>query len=180
MRHGRTDWNQQRRIQGRTDIPLNDEGREMARKAAEEYKDVHFDVCYCSPLIRAKETAQLLLEGRNVPIIFDDRLKEMSFGIYEGVANSFSIPDCPINEFFFHPEAYTTPVEEGESLDELFARTGEFLKEVVEPGLKEGKDILIVAHGALNSCITCQVKKRSLSDFWVEGIPNCKLQTLIE
>ena len=43
MRHGRTDWNQQRRIQGRTDIPLNDEGREMARKAAEEYKDVHFD-----------------------------------------------------------------------------------------------------------------------------------------
>ena len=115
MRHGRTDWNQQRRIQGRTDIPLNDEGREMARKAAEEYKDVHFDVCYCSPLIRAKETAQLLLEGRNVPIIFDDRLKEMSFGIYEGVANSFSIPDCPINEFFFHPEAYTTPVEKGES-----------------------------------------------------------------
>lgn len=180
MRHGKTDWNNEHRIQGRTDIPLNDEGRRMAAEAAEEYKDVHFDVCYCSTLVRARETAELLLKNRGVPIIYDERLVEMSFGIYEGTANSFSIPDCPINAFFWTPERYTTPVEGGESVDELFARTGEFLNEVALPLVKEGKDVLIVAHGATNSCITCQVKGRERKDFWAEGIPNCKLQTLIE
>ena len=180
MRHGKTDWNNLKKIQGRTDIPLNEEGRKMAEEAREEYKDVHFDVCYCSPLIRAKETAEILLRDRDVPILFDDRLKEMSFGIYEGIQESFSIPDCPINVFFWHPEEYTTPVEGGESVDELFARTGEFLKECVYPKIKEGKDVLIVAHGATNSCIVCQVKNRERKDFWADGIPNCKIQTLID
>ena len=86
MRHGKTEWNQQHKLQGRTDIPLNDEGRKMAEAAHTEYLDVHFDVCYTSPLIRAKETAEIVLRDRNVPIITDDRLVEMSFGCYEGLA----------------------------------------------------------------------------------------------
>ena len=98
MRHGKTDWNEKHKIQGRTDIPLNDEGRKMAAAAAEEYKDIHFDICFCSPLIRAKETAQIFLSARNIPIIYDDRIMEMCFGTYEGIENSFEIPDCPINE----------------------------------------------------------------------------------
>jgi len=178
MRHGRTAWNDAHRIQGRTDIPLNDEGRKMARDAAEEYKDLHLDICYCSPMIRAKETAQILLSGRDVPIVYDERLIEMCFGIYEGIQNSFQIPDCPINEFFFHPEAYTTPVEKGESVQELFARTGDFIRNVIEPDLAAGRDVLIVGHGAMNSAIVCQVKNRPVSEFWKEGIPNCKILTI--
>ena len=74
MRHGKTEWNKKKKLQGRTDIPLCHEGIEMAEKAREEYKDVHLDICYCSPLIRARTTAEILLEGRNVPIVTDDRL----------------------------------------------------------------------------------------------------------
>ncbi|MBQ1538156.1 MAG: histidine phosphatase family protein, partial [Ruminococcus sp.] len=66
MRHGKTDWNSQHKLQGRTDVPLNEEGRKMAQRAAEEYRGVHFDVCYCSPLSRARETAEILLDGRDV------------------------------------------------------------------------------------------------------------------
>lgn len=179
IRHGKTDWNVQHRLQGMTDIPLNEEGRKMARDAAIEYKDIHFDVCYCSPLIRARETAEILLEGRDIPIIVDDRLREMGFGKYEGFTDSFSVPDCPVNVLFFHPEQYTTPVEGGESLDDLFARTGEFLREVALPQVKEDKDVLIVGHGAMNSCIRCQVKNRPREEFWKDGIPNCKLQKII-
>lgn len=179
IRHGQTDWNIIHKIQGRTDIPLNENGRAMARAAREEYKDVHFDICYCSPLVRAKETAEILLEGRGVPVIFDDRLVEMCFGIYEGIENSFSIPDCPINILFRSPEKYTNPVEGGESIDELFARTGEFLKEIVQPQLDEGKDVLIVGHGAMNSSIVCQVKGLPVKDFWSAGIENCKLKRLL-
>lgn len=177
IRHGKTEWNEIHKLQGRTDIPLNEEGRAMAREAADRYKDIHFDICFCSPLVRARETAEILLEGRDVPITFDDRLIEMSFGIYEGVENSFAVGDCPVNVLFEHPEQYE-PVPGGESLEQLYARTGEFIADVVNPLLDEGKDVLIVGHGAMNSSIVCQIKDVPLKDFWSAGIENCKLMQL--
>ncbi len=74
MRHGKTDWNSRHKLQGRTDIPLNDEGRQMATKAREEYESVNIDACFCSPLVRAYETAQIVLGERDIPIITDERL----------------------------------------------------------------------------------------------------------
>lgn len=180
MRHGKTDWNELHKLQGRTDIPLNDNGIDMARSAAKEYKDIHFDICYCSPLTRARQTAQLVLANRadKVPVVIDDRLMEMGFGEYEGVQDSFNIPDCNVNELFFNPEGYI-PDKGAESLDELFARTGDFLESIVYPLLSKGKDILIVGHGAMNSSIICQVRNRTYKHFWDEGIENCKLKRLL-
>ena len=174
MRHGKTDWNEKHKLQGQTDIPLNEEGRSMAKRAGEQCAPIHLDVCYCSPLIRAKETAEIVLQGRNVPIRVDDRLKEMCFGVYEGIENSFQIPNCPINVLFEKPEAYQ-PVEKGESFMELYSRTGAFIKEIVEPALEQGKDMLIVGHGAMNLSIVSQIKNIPLEKFWSVGIENCKL-----
>ena len=179
IRHGRTDWNDRHKLQGRTDVPLNEEGRRMAEAAREEYRDVHFDLCFCSPLIRARETAEILLRGRDVPILTDSRLAEMSFGSYEGLENSFQIPDCPINVLFHAPENYTSPPGGAESLDELFARTGAFLRERVNPLLEEGKDVLIVGHGAMNSSIVCQIRQLPREQFWSAGIENCRLMRLV-
>ena len=178
IRHGQTDWNVQRRLQGQTDIPLNEAGRAMAEQAAREYREIHFDICFCSPLIRARETAEILMKGRNVPILPDDRLKEMNFGVWEGVEKTFSIPDCPVNVLFQHPERYTQPAEGAESLEALFARTGEFLRDRAEPLLREGKDVLIVGHGAMNCSIVCQVRNLPVSEFWSAGIENCRLMPL--
>lgn len=178
IRHGKTDWNVRHKIQGRTDVPLNDEGRAQAMRAKEEYRDVHFDVCYCSPLRRARETAEILLQDRDVPIYTDDRLKEMGFGIFEGLENCYEIPDCPLNVFFQHPEDYINPPGGAESMEDLFARTGQFLREVADPALREGKDVLIVGHGAMNSSIICQVKNLPVEEFWSQGIENCKLKEL--
>ena len=179
MRHGRTDWNDRHKLQGRTDIPLNEEGRRMAEAAREEYMDVPLDICYCSPLIRARETAEIVLRGRHIPIRTDDRLREMSFGEYEGTENSFSIPDCPVNVIFQHPEAYTRSVGGAETFDELFARTGSFLREVIDPLIKEEKDVLIVGHGAMNLSIISQIRKLPREDFWTPEIVNCKMIRLI-
>lgn len=151
MRHGKTDWNIQHKLQGRTDIPLNEEGRQMAKQAREDYL--------------------------NIPILYDDRLIEMGFGIYEGTANCEDIPDCPVGMLFRHPEQYIAR-DGAESMQELWERTGRFLSEIVYPQLKEGKNILIVGHGAMNSSILCQVKHIPLQDFWKAGIPNCKLMKL--
>lgn len=178
MRHGQTDWNKLHKLQGQTDIELNENGRAMAREAAELYKDVHFDVCFCSPLVRAVETAKLVLEGRDIPVTYDDRLKEMNFGIYEGIEESFSIPDCPINVVFKDPANYKA-VENGESLDDVFARTGEVLENEIMPLVNAGKDVLIVGHGAMNSTIICQIRGLDKSHLWDESIENCRLVKLI-
>lgn len=148
-------------------------------KAREEYADVHFDVCYCSPLIRARETAEIVLRGRNIPIIPDERLVEMSFGACEGMEYSFDKPGSPIADLFLHPEKYTEPVDGGESFEQLFARTGEFLREVAYPLVNAGKDVLIVGHGAMDSSIVCQVRNIPIADFWSAGIVNCKLMKLM-
>lgn len=179
MRHGRTDWNVRHKLQGRTDIPLNEEGRRMAEKAREEYRDVPLDICYSSPLVRARETAEIVLGGRGIPILTDDRLREMSFGEYEGTENSFSIPECPINVVFQKPEAYTQSVGGAETFDELFARTGEFLTEVIDPLMAWGKNVLIVGHGAMNLSIIGRIREIPISEFWSPGIENCKMIRLI-
>ena len=166
------------KLQGQTDIPLNDMGRKMAREAGERYKDIHFDVCYCSPLVRARETARLVLEGRDVPVIIDDRLAEMGFGIYEGTEEVFEKPECPVRVLFFNPEKYEA-VGGAESLESLIKRTSEFLEEVEMPLVNEGKDVLILGHGAMNSAIIGNIRHKDLKDFWAEGIENCKLIKLL-
>ncbi len=103
----------------------------------------------------------------------------MSFGRFEGIENASRIPDCPMKVFFQAPEKYHPVDEGGESMEELFARTGNFIEEVIRPQLKQGKDILIVGHGAMNSSIVCQIKGWTLEQFWDAGIENCKLMRLI-
>ena len=179
IRHGQTDWNVYRKLQGHTDTTLNAQGKDMAESAAKECSDIHIDICYSSPLKRARETAEIILRGRNVPIINDDRLMEMGFGSYEGIQNSFDIPDCPINVLFFRPQDYIAPVGGGESLDELFERTGDFLEEKIYPELDKGKDILIVGHGAMNCSIVSQIRGYDRADFWKGMTDNCKLVRLI-
>ena len=64
MRHGKTDWNKLYKLQGQTDIPLNESGRDLAVLTREGMPDVKFDRVFCSPLCRAVETARIFLEGR--------------------------------------------------------------------------------------------------------------------
>ena len=143
LRHGRTDWNEEHRLQGEVDIPLNETGRQMAYDAAEKYKDIDFDICYCSPLKRAQETARIFLADRNpaVEIITDNRLHEMCFGDYEGVKNIRQKPECPVYLLFEEPEKYVAK-DGAESFEELYHRTGEFIEQVLRPQLEAGKNVL--------------------------------------
>ncbi|MGN1206600.1 MAG: histidine phosphatase family protein, partial [Eubacterium sp.] len=67
----------------------------------------------------------------------------------------------------------------GESFEDLFARTGEFLEEVVEPLLKQGKNVLIVGHGAMNGSIISRIQQIPLKDFWKYLTKNCELIRLM-
>lgn len=179
IRHGQTDWNVRHRLQGKTDIPLNENGRRMAGEARDEYRGIRFDICFSSPLLRAYETARIVLEGRDVPIIKDERLSEMGFGDHEGMEYGPAVPDSPVNVLFDHPEAYAAPGEGAETFADLFARTGAFLEEVALPLHRQGKAVLIAGHIAMNSSIICRLRNIPLTRFWSAGTDNCRLERLL-
>ena len=82
VRHGQTDWNLRRIAQGQTDIPLNATGIEQAEALRDKLQNYQFDICYASPLQRATQTAKIVVNDR-CSIIFDNNLKERSFGKLE-------------------------------------------------------------------------------------------------
>ena len=185
VRHGQTVWNACKRLQGRTDIELNEKGRELAGETGRNLEGTHFDIIYSSPLIRAYETACLIRGHRNIPIIRDDRLMELCFGIYEGRDFSKLLEDenDPFHYFFESPEKYVAP-EEGETFKHLCERAKDFMQEVIEPlatadsiaGKPAPERVMIVAHGAMNKAIMCYVKQHGVDQFWSGGLQkNCNV-----
>ena len=171
IRHGETDWNVLRKFQGRTDIPLNENGRQVAAWTKEGLKDVAFDLVYTSPLRRAKETAQIIVGDRQIPIIEEERIIEMNFGSYEGV--EARLQDDNLKRFFKAPEQYRAP-EGGESIEEVLQRAGEFLEELYSDERLSNSTILMSTHGAMLSALMCKIKGVGVADFWSGGLyKNC-------
>ncbi len=88
VRHGETDWNRDRRVQGHTDVPLNDEGRRQARALAEELGEGAFDAVYASDLARARETAEILAAPCGLDVTQLEALREKNFGTWEGLTDT--------------------------------------------------------------------------------------------
>ena len=110
VRHGQTKWNVQKRLQGASDTDLNENGIALAKVTGEALKEVPFSCCFTSPLKRARETAELVLGERKniVPVYPDDRIREISFGVWEG-QDSTLLPQEMLDNFFHHPEKYQPP-----------------------------------------------------------------------
>ena len=175
IRHGQTVWNKAGKLQGRTDIELNENGRQVAGDLGRKLENTKIDIIYSSPLIRAYETACLIRGHRNIPIIRDSRLVEISFGKGEGDSwLKWNDPSCPYNAFFNDTSNYIPP-ENGETLEEVMARTKNFVQEVIEPLHKTVERVMIVAHGALNSGLMCYLEGNSKANYWGSGLQkNCE------
>lgn len=179
MRHGETDWNKARRLQGQSDIPLNEYGIELAVKTAEALAEVSFDMAFCSPLRRAEETAKIILGDRKTTLRTDMRLKEINFGISEGICFDVAKqnPEDPLHNFFCRPECYLPP-EGAESFVQVAERGCDFLQEKILPLESHCKTVLIVAHGAFNRSLLNSITGTPLKDFWRIGLPNCAVSIL--
>lgn len=146
-RHGQTDWNKEMRAQGRSDVPLNEAGREQARELRDKIKDLEFDAVYASPLKRAAETAEIAVDGRYT-IKHDDRIAERSFGDFEGqvvkswadlVGGDGNIDDYDLDQVAGNVE----PVKS------MLARVEDFLT-YLRKEYPDNAQILVVAHGAIS------------------------------
>ena len=172
IRHGETVWNAEGKLQGSIDIELNANGRRLAGELGYQLDKIAFDCIYISPLIRAYETACLIRGHRNIPIIRDSRLREISFGDMEGIQYSeWMKEDNPYHFFFTDPIRYIPPAN-AESFEALQKRACEFLQEEIEPKAGTMKRIMIVAHGAANKALMCHIEGHHTEDFWGEGLQN--------
>ena len=143
IRHGQTDMNIQRRLQGRMDTPLNDAGRAQAETAAEwlRSRGVRFDRVISSPLRRAVDTARILA-GEDVPLRTDERLMEIDCGPWEGADLRDPAPELGafFSNIFLHPEP-----EGMEPLRHVTERLGEFLRDLSAEVSPE-ETVLIATH----------------------------------
>ena len=193
IRHGETPWNTELRLQGQTDIELNENGRALARKAAEGMKGISLDLVISSPLVRAVETARIILDGighgtsgrisndSEVPLLMDERIREIGFGAMEGqrFRKDLTEEECPEYYCFFHAPDRYVPVEGGERLEELLMRTGAFLDELRQKKEWYGKSILISTHGAASRALLANVTHADRKDFWGSGVPkNCAVSVI--
>ena len=147
VRHGRTSWNSVRRFQGRTDVPLDDEGRAQAQDLAAFLAGEDFDRAYASPLGRAQETARAILAGRSGPVLqTDDDLVEMAFGTWEGLTWDEIVAAHPeLDRKDETKPRHLTP-EGGESFDEVVVRVERFLGRITDASADR---VLVVAHAGI-------------------------------
>jgi len=139
MRHGQTEWNARRLIQGRTDIPLNATGREQACAQAAALAGMAVDIIYASPMLRARETAEIINRVVDVPLCFDDRLIERCFGDCEGKPYAGQLSNAAFIQ------------GGGESLAVLHERVLCFLEEIADR--HAGQTVLVVAHGGVGRMV---------------------------
>lgn len=176
MRHGETRWNKDMRLQGCADTELNEKGISLAKTVGEKLRGVEFHRAFTSPLIRAKQTAEYVLQDRNIPLVEDNRIREISFGVWEGLSirpGKEEIPLHDFNSFFYSPSAYVPP-QDGETIEQLYTRTGQFITELLETPAYENENILVAAHGAAVRSMMFNLDTVAVDDFWRGSVPpNC-------
>lgn len=146
VRHGQTDLNLAKKMQGGgTEKELNETGISQAYNTKKELENVKYNLVICSPMKRAKQTAEIINEGRDIPIITDERIRERKLGDYEGRDVTKEME----NNIWDYKLNYNIP--NGENLHDFEKRINEFFDDIKEK--YHDKTILIVAHGGIAKVI---------------------------
>ena len=150
LRHGQSQWNLENRFTGWVDIDLSPLGEEEARKAGEHLKGVPFDVLFTSVLKRAIRTADIALDVagvKDIPTKRDQALNERHYGDLQGLNKKETAEIHGEELVHTWRRSYDVPPPNGESLKDTQERVAPYYQQEIVPLLKEGKDVLVVAHG---------------------------------
>ncbi|MCR5402435.1 MAG: histidine phosphatase family protein [Butyrivibrio sp.] len=168
-RHGQTDYNKTRKMQGRTDVPLNKVGIEQAKRRRESIGDIKFDAVYSSPLSRAVQTAQIIGNVARDKIITDERIIEADFGSYE-LRNYYNVGLAMMSYWSF-PEIFPAPAGV-ETLKQMIDRTSSFLKELEQ---KDYETVLVACHGGIIRPIRGYLEDKENGIVWRPRPQNCEI-----
>ena len=173
-RHGQTDWNLKKKVMGRCDEPLNETGLQQAEETRNNLLNTKIDIIICSPLQRSRQTAEIINTGRNIPIIYDNRITERDFGEFEGKQTK----DFDFHGYwnYYKNEQY----QHAENIQSFFERIYEFLKDITKE--YQEKNVLIVAHGGVSIPVHCFFNKKIPEGSLIDSglvLGNCQVASYI-
>lgn len=150
VRHGESEWNALGKWTGKTDVSITSEGARLSEELGRKLNDMSFDVAYSSTLKRAKETLDVVLRGagqEGVEKIENAAINERDYGVFTGKKKEEVREEIGEEAYLELRRGWDRPIEDGESLKDVYARTIPYYFEEVLPRLESGENILIVAHG---------------------------------
>jgi len=170
VRHGQTEWNLIRKLQGALNSPLTTEGIEQTKLLKEKIDHIKFDKCYSSPQGRAFDTAKLLLEDK-LEIEIIEALAEMGFGDVEGLEKENFKEKYPTEFYNLWHEAhhYDPSAFHGETFENALDRSIMSLEEIVSRN--SSGNILVVGHGMILKLIFGHIWNHDLEKFWEDPVP---------
>ena len=177
-RHGETQWNTEKRMQGWSDSALTENGIKNAKLLGNRLKEIEFDAIHTSPSERTVTTAKLIKGDRKIPVILDDHLKEINMGKWEGKTVEFLKNDYPeqLDLFWNAPHQYKSM--DGEDFFEVKKRVCHSLKTVRE-NYSSG-NILLVTHSVVIKVLLAIFKDLPMENIWEPPfIHDCSL-TVVE
>ena len=168
IRHGQSIWNAENKFTGWTDIGLSEKGIKEAQDAGKKLEDVAFDVVHTRALIRAQKTAEIIIKNnkksKDIPVYKDKRLNERHYGSLQGLNKKETAEKYGAEQVHIWRRSFDIPPPDGESLKMNAERTIPYFKENVVEDLKNGKNVLVSAHGNSLRSIVMYIENISKED----------------
>jgi len=175
LRHGESQWNLENRFTGWVDVPLTEKGKKEAYEIGKVLKDIPIDIAFTSVLIRAIDTLDEALRGAEqdlVPIVKDAALNERMYGDLQGLNKAETAKKYGADQVKIWRRSYDVAPPGGESLKDNAERTLPYFNEHILPLAKQGKNVLISAHGNSLRAIVMELDKLSKEEVLELNIPN--------
>jgi 2,3-bisphosphoglycerate-dependent phosphoglycerate mutase len=155
VRHGQSQWNLENKFTGWVDVPLSELGEKEARAAGEKLKNYKFDVAFTSALQRAQRTLAIIFQVggmKDIPVYMDQALNERHYGALQGLNKAETAQKYGEDQVKIWRRSYDVPPPKddtgySESLKDTAARTLPYFESRIVPNLKQGKNVLVAAHG---------------------------------
>lgn len=176
VRHGETIWNAAGRYQGHADVPLSEVGRAQAAALARRLAGESLDVIYTSDLSRAHDTAKVIAAQHNLPVHRDPRLREMSFGEWEGLTFAQMEARFPDQVTWWNADRLNRAPPGGETLGDGAAHVQAVLDDVLRR--HQDQTVVLVAHGGPLKLLLCLLLNKSPREFWQFHMDNTALSEI--
>jgi len=176
VRHGETDWNRAKRLQGHLDISLNQEGITQANRLGKSLANESIDIAYSSDLSRAFDTAQAILAQRSIPHFIDQSLRERCYGEIQGMTYAQIEAELPDNHRAWHTRDPDFQPKNGESLRQFYQRVEAGMLQIAKAHFEQ--TILVVAHGGILDCMFRLASGISIEDRMKVDLINTSLNRL--
>lgn len=174
IRHGQSTYNLANLFTGNLNVPLTPLGEAEALEAGRKLKGMKYDVAYTSMLARARDTLQIILKEigqTTIPVIKNAALNERMYGNLQGLNKAATIAKYGEEQVEIWRRSYSVRPPGGESLEDTFNRTVPYYQSTIEPELKAGKTVLIVAHGNSLRALMMYIENISGDDIAKVNIP---------